>query len=187
MALIVLPLALALLWLGWRSVNSLEQRGTNQRVAALEMAVERFMTEGLRTVVSVGQTLADGPSFNATENPMIDEERRRQLIAMLGRHPVVQAGFVGYDDGSFIYAGRLGSFSIAQRLEFDAPDGESLIVRIIADGRESWWFYAPDGKHGPAKERLTDFDPRTRPWYIEAMKVHGPILTQPYRFARDKR
>ena len=183
-ALIVLPLALALLWLGWRSVNSLEQRGTNQRVAALETAVERFMTEGLRTVVSVGQTLADGPSFNATDNPMIDEERRRQLIAMLGRHPVVQAGFVGYNDGNFIYAGRLGSFSIAQRLEFDAPDGEALIVRIITDGRESWWFYAPDGSHGPAKERLTSFDPRTRPWYVEAMKAQTAILTQPYRFAQ---
>ena len=186
MALIVLPLAVALLWLGWRSVSSLERRGTDQRVAALEVAVERFMTEGLRTVVSVGQTLADGPSFNATENPLIDEERRRQLIAMLDRHSVVQAGFVGYGDGSFIYAGRLGSYSIAQRLEFDAPDGEAIIVRIIAEGRESWWFYAPDGSHGPAKERLTDFDPRTRPWYIDAMKAQGPILTQPYRFAQTE-
>lgn len=138
MALIVVPLAGALLWLGWRSVGSLEQRNADQRVTALEAAVERFLTEGLRVVVSVGQTLADGPSFNATDNPLIDEERRRQLITMLRRHEAVQAGFVGYDDGSFIYAGRLESFSIAQRLEFDAPDGEAIIVRIITDGRENW-------------------------------------------------
>ena len=184
MALIVVPLAWALLWLGWRSVGSLEQRNADQRVMALEAAVERFLTEGLRVVVSVGQTLADGPSFNATDNPLIDEERRRQLIAMLSRHEAVQAGFVGYDDGNFIYAGRLGSFSIAQRLEFDAPDGEAIIVRIITDGRESWWFYAPDGSHGPAQSRLTDFDPRTRPWYIDAMKAQQAILTDPYRFAQ---
>lgn len=184
MALIVVPLAWALLWLGWQSVGSLEQRNADQRVIALESAVERFMTEGLRVVVSVGQTLADGPSFNATDNPLIDEERRRQLVAMLSRHEAVQAGFVGYDDGNFIYAGRLGSFSVAQRLEFDAPDGEAIIVRIITDGQESWWFYAPDGSHGPAKTRLTDFDPRTRPWYVDAMKVQGAILTDPYRFAQ---
>ena len=184
MALIVVPLAGALLWLGWRSVGSLEQRNADQRVTALEAAVERFLTEGLRVVVSVGQTLADGPSFNATDNPLIDEERRRQLITMLRRHEAVQAGFVGYDDGSFIYAGRLESFSIAQRLEFDAPDGEAIIVRIITDGRENWWFYAPDGSHGPAQTRLTEFDPRTRPWYIDAVKAHQAILTEPYHFAQ---
>jgi len=190
MALIVLPLASALLWLGWRSVNMLEQRSADERVSALEAAVERFLTDGLRVVVSVGQTLADAPSFNVQENPLVDAERRRQLIAVLGRHPPVQAVFVGYDDGSFLYAGQLGSFSVSQRLEYDAPDGEAVVVRAIEGGprpqQETWWFYTPDGSISPARTTTTYYDPRTRPWYVEALRGKGPILTEPYRFAQTK-
>lgn len=188
MALIVVPLAAVLLWLGWRSVDFLEQRSADQRVTALEGAVERFMSEGLRVVVSVGQTLSEGPSFNAAESPLIDETRKRQLIAMLGRHPAVQAAFAGYDDGGFIYAGRTDTFTVAQRGEFDVPDGEAIIVRAMAGGapprEETWWFYNADGTHSPSRVRRTDYDPRTRPWYIEALKNGGPVLTEPYRFAQ---
>lgn len=190
MALIVVPLAAVLLWLGWRSVDFLEQRSADQRVTALEGAVERFMSEGLRIVVSVGQTLSEGPSFNAAESPLIDETRKRQLIAMLGRHPAVQAAFAGYDDGGFIYAGRTDTFTVAQRGEFDVPDGEAIIVRAMAGGapprEETWWFHNADGTHSPSRVRRTDYDPRTRPWYVEALKNGGPVLTEPYRFAQTQ-
>ena len=39
MALIVVPLTSVLLWLGWRSVDLLEQRSADQRVSRLESAV----------------------------------------------------------------------------------------------------------------------------------------------------
>lgn len=188
MAMIVAPLTSALLWLGWRSVDLLEQRSADQRVSNLEAAVEGFLTNGLNVVVSVGQALAAGPSFNATENPLTDEERRRQLVAMLGRHPSVQSAFVGYADGSFIYAGRPGSFSIAQRLEYDAPDGESIIVRVIEAGKpprpETYWFHLPDGSHTATQTTTSYFDARTRPWYVDAMRAQAAILTEPYRFAQ---
>ena len=188
MALVVVPLTSVLLWLGWRSVDLLEQRSADQRVSHLESAVEGFLTDGLHVVISVGQTLAYGPSFNATENPVTDEERRHQLIALLDRHLAVQSAFVGYADGSFIYAGRPESFTVEQRIEMDAPDGESIIVRVIEAGSaprtETYWFYLPDGSHGPARTTTTGFDARTRPWYVEAMKAKQAILTDPYRFAQ---
>ena len=188
MALIVVPLTSVLLWLGWRSVDLLEQRSADQRVSRLESAVEDFLTAGLHVVVSVGQTLAFGPSFNAAENPVTDEDRRHQLVAMLRRHPAVQSAFVGYADSSFIYAGRPETFSIEQRIELDAPDGESIIVRVIEAGApprtETYWFHLPDGTHGPARTTTTSFDARIRPWYVEAMKAKQAILTEPYRFAQ---
>ncbi|HQS15485.1 adenylate/guanylate cyclase domain-containing protein [Reyranella sp.] len=188
MALVVVPLTSVLLWLGWRSVDLLEQRSADQRVGHLESAVEDFLTDGLHVVISVGQTLAFGPSFNASENPVIDEQRRHQLIAMLDRHPAVQSAFVGYQDGSFIYAGRPETFTIEQRIELDAPDGESTIVRVIEAGApprtETYWFYLPDGSHGPARTTTSTFDARTRPWYVDAMKAKQAILTDPYRFVQ---
>jgi adenylate cyclase len=60
MALIVLPLAAALLWLGWRAVDQLEARSVEQRMASLETAVEGFLTSGLRIITAVGATLARG-------------------------------------------------------------------------------------------------------------------------------
>jgi adenylate cyclase len=189
MALIIVPLAGALLWLGWHAVNALEQRNADQRVAALEEAVERFLSEGLRAVLSVGQTLAETPSFNSTRGTSDDEERRRALMAVLGRHPAVAAAFVGYADGRFFYAGRSDAFWLARRTEFDAPSKDSIVVRTIqgtgAERRETWWFQTPNGTPGPARVEPAEFDPRTRPWYIDALKAQAPVLTAPYRFAQS--
>ena len=77
MALVLAPLSTALLWLGWRAVDGLEQRSADQRVTVLETAVERFLTDGLRVVISVGQTLSVAPSFNAKEGSAADDERHR--------------------------------------------------------------------------------------------------------------
>jgi adenylate cyclase len=188
MALIVLPLATALLWLGWRAVDHLEQRSVGQRMASLETAVEGFLTSSLRVVVAVGTTLAEAPIFAPDAGPEADPERLRQLMTLLGRYPAMAAVYVGYEDGHFLYAGRPETFSIDQRLEFDAPDGPSIILRKVegegAARRETWWFEMPDGSRSPPRSRALDYDPRTRPWYIDARRTNAPALTEPYHFAQ---
>lgn len=190
MALVLAPLSSALLWLGWRSVDALEQRSADARVAELEKAVEQFLTDGLKVVIYVGLTLADSPSFAAKEGPDTDDERRRQLAALLGRHTSVAAAFVGYADGRFIYAGRPDSFSPTERTDFDLAGREAIIMRVV-DGegplrREISWPQAPDGIRGQVNTRPTNYDPRTRPWYVGAAKAHGAVLTTPYHFAWSK-
>ena len=69
MALILAPLAGALLWLGWRSVNFVERLSGDQRATVLEEAIERFVSNGLRGVVAVGQTLAETPIFRIDRGP----------------------------------------------------------------------------------------------------------------------
>lgn len=186
-ALVVVPLSSALLWLGWRSVDLLEQRSVEHRMSTLEAAVSNFLSSGLRSIVSVGMTLAAQPSFAASAGEAADNERRRQLVALLDRHPAVEAAFVGYDDGRFFYAGRLSLLSVAQRAEFDAPDGEAIIVRSLEAGPgtrpETWWFVLPGGGTTPPRMHPSSFDPRQRPWYIDATNRKGPTLTEPYRFA----
>jgi len=188
MTLIVLPLATALLWLGWRAVDHLETRSVGQRMASLDTAVEGFLTSSLRVVVAVGTTLAEAPSFAPDAGAAADQERLRQFVALLGRYPSMAALFVGYEDGRFLYAGRPETFSIDQRLEFDAPDGPSIILRTIegegAARRETWWFEMPDGSRSPPRSRPLDYDPRTRPWYVDALRAKVPVLTEPYHFAQ---
>src|SRR5260370_17400606 len=104
MALIVLPLATALLWLGWRAVDHLETRSVGQRMASLETAVEGFLASGLRVVAAVGATLAESPSFAPDAGPDADQERLRQFVALLGPYPAMAAVFLRYSDGHFLYA-----------------------------------------------------------------------------------
>ena len=188
MALIVLPLTTALLWLGWRAVDHLETRSVGQRMASLETAVEGFLTSGLRVTVAVGTTLAEAPSFAPDAGPSADQERLQQFVTLLGRYPALAAVFVGYEDGHFLYAGRPETFSVDQRLEFDAPDGPSIILRTVegegAARRETWWFEMPDGSRSPPRSRPLDYDPRTRPWYVDARRTKAPVLTEPYHFAQ---
>jgi adenylate cyclase len=189
MVLIVLPLAAALLWLGWRAVDQLEDRSIRHRMAALDSAVESFLTSGLRVVVAVGSTLAETQAF-APGSTVPDEERLRQFVVIIGRYPAMAAIYVGYEDGRFLYVGRTETLSISQRLEFDAPDAPSLLMRTIVAGegmrRETWWFHLADGTHSPVRTRMVDFDPRARPWYVEAMHAKGPVLTEPYSFAQTR-
>src|SRR5258708_24184300 len=131
MALMVVRLASALLWLGWHAVDVLEQRSVNQRMIALDYAVATTLTDGLRTITSVGLTLAEAPSFSPTAGSEADDERRRQLVAALQRHPAVSAAFVGYPDGHFLYAGRLSEFPAERRAEFAAPSPDAIVVRTV--------------------------------------------------------
>jgi adenylate cyclase len=189
MALIVVPLASALLWLGWRAVDTLEQRSVAQRMATLDTAVSGFMVNGLRVIVSAGLTLAEAPSFAAKAGAAADDERGRQLVGLLERHPTLAAAFVGYSDGHFVFAGRMSAFSASQRVEYGAPEGDAIIVRIIVgegpDRRETWWFPTADGKRSAEREKHSAYDPRLRPWFIEAARQGGPALTEPYLFAQS--
>lgn len=189
-AVILAPLAASLLGLGWRSVSELEQDNADQRVAVLEEAVERFLSTGLRTVISVGQTLADTPAFRIDQGTSADDERRRQLTAVLARHPVVSAAFVGYADGRFFFAGRRDSFWAARSERLDEQDPGTLVLRTIEgtgkERRETSWIQKDDGAVGTARAEPSDFDPRTRPWYVDATRAGAPVLTAPYRFSQSR-
>ena len=128
MVLIVLPLAAALLWLGWRAVDQLEERSVRHRMASLDSAVESFLSSGLRVVVAVGSTLAETQAF-APGSTVPDAERLRQFAVIISRYPAMAAIYVGYEDGRFLYVGQTETLSITQRLEFDAPDAPSLLMR----------------------------------------------------------
>jgi adenylate cyclase len=187
MALIVVPLSTTLLYLGYRAVDRLEKEDVDQRMDDLDEAVSGFLNTGLRIIVAVGQTLAEQPAFAAPAGGTADDERIRQLVAVLGRHPAADAAFVGYADGHMIYVGRTESLGPEQRKEFAVPAGDPIVVRTIGDDgtgrRETWRFVAPDGSLDEPRTRPSTFDPRQRPWYGAAMQSRVPRLTSPYRFA----
>jgi adenylate cyclase len=189
MTLVVVPLALVLLGLGWRAAMSLERTNIEQRMVGLADAVDGFLSDGVRVVVAAGQTLAEAPSFGRQAGAAADGERQRQLIGVLDRHPMAGAVYAGYDDGHFVYAGRIDLLTADQRHTFGIVADDRMIVRTIdGDGtarRESWQLGRADGSLGPPQTRPTSYDPRLQPWYRAALAKHGPALTEPDRFARS--
>ena len=189
MTLVVVPLALVLLGLGWRAAVSLERTNVDLRMKGLADAVAGFVNGGMRVVVAAGQTLAQAPSFSLQAGAAADDERRLQLIGILDRHPRAGAVYAGYADGHFIYAGRTDLLAPALRRELGAPEGDALILRTIAgegpERRETWQFRTPDGALTAARSKPTDYDPRERAWYRGALAKRGPALVEPYKFAHS--
>jgi adenylate cyclase len=187
MALIVLPLCAALLWLGWRSVEFLEKSSAEQRMTALHGAVAGFIANSVRVVIAAGEVMADGPVFRAPAGESADDERRRELMALLGRHPTLSAAYVGYPDGRLLYVGHTSFLSPEITRAFSVPKDASLLVHTIAgEGatrRQTWWFDRPVASAGSVQSRPNDFDPRVRPWYVDAERRKAPALTDPYGFA----
>jgi adenylate cyclase len=189
MALVVLPLAVVLLGLGWRGTHTLEQHVVQLRMAALDDAVTSWLTSGLRDVAGAGQTLGESTDFSPDAGRIADVERSRQLVALLGRYPNVSAAYAAYADGHFVYAGRTSLLGPAARSELGAPADEALIVRQIdgvgAQRHETWSFSLDHGWVTSEQTAPTYYDPRTRHWYLRAQEARAPTLTEPYQFAQS--
>ncbi|SJZ51236.1 adenylate cyclase [Enhydrobacter aerosaccus] len=187
MALILLPLSSTLLWLGWRAVDAQEQRSVDLRMNTLYNAISDFIGDGVRVDIAAAEALAETSDFSMSSGGARDEVRRRTLMALLTRHSNLAAAFAGYPDGHLVYVGRVSFLSNRERQVFGAPKDAVFLFRVVegqgTDRRQSWWFDAVQMPRDGVQTRPTDFDPRQRPWYIEAMRRQGAALTDPYRFA----
>ncbi|MEX2642457.1 MAG: HD domain-containing phosphohydrolase [Acetobacterales bacterium] len=110
----------------------------------------------------------------------------RYFIRALETNPSLYAIYVGHPNGDFydvISIGRWASLSERQ----DAPPGsEWAAMSVTGEGdsrRRVWEFLDRDLNVLGRREEPTDFDPRTRPWYIAATATAETIRTEPYVYA----
>jgi len=123
-----------------------------------------------------------------TSAPDMDARLERLPVAfeMLDANPVISAFYMGYPDGEFLLTRTLWDPAMHER--FRAPVTSAYMVQLIlrddlGEMRGEWLFY-------DASRRLLEhreqpgyrYDPRDRPWYIEAAQGDGTIITQPYVF-----
>ena len=108
------------------------------------------------------------------------------MQAALNQEPNLTGLEVGYATGDYFIVRPLTDDHM--RKQFDAPEEASLVVDNID--------YSPNGK--PLMQRIwftdsleriqstepaqSSYDPRLRPWYIEAIKADTAITTAPYLF-----
>jgi HD-GYP domain-containing protein (c-di-GMP phosphodiesterase class II) len=108
------------------------------------------------------------------------------LSEVLHSEPAVTGVQVGYPDGDFFIVRPLSDSVLRQR--FEAPDGASLMADHIDTGpagkrQLTRLFFTSDMQEIARKLPVnTDYDPRLRDWYTQALDNTGLILTEPYLF-----
>lgn len=109
----------------------------------------------------------------------------------LETYPILQSLYLGYADGSFFYIRLLRND--AERALFRAPPQGAYVVRSIEQGKTGpqgnlIFLDAELATVGVAEDRdfSAKFDPRQRPWYINAMATGRLIRTEPYIFFADQ-
>ena len=187
MLCIVGLLSAALLFVGWRSAHTLEEANIDLHMAALDEAVSDWLDGTVRGAVYAQEAMARSPIFRADVEHADEDELVGELVWLLRYHAEVDASYVGYADGRFLYVGQVQHADELLSGDAVVPPDADLLVRLVQPAGtgavETYFFIMSDGSHGARQTRPSTFDPRTRPWYREALEAHGPIMTEPYVFA----
>ena len=114
--------------------------------------------------------------------------RRLPVLArLLEQNQLLSAVFIGYPDGQFLLVRPVRNDAL--RVQLDAPPKTAYLVQSMARehgvasmvGR--WSYYGADLRLISSAVRSEyRYDPRTRPWYAEALERNTQILTAPYVF-----
>ena len=106
-------------------------------------------------------------------------ERVHALVAVLGAVPGISAAYVGWPNGDFMLLRLVGRHGNRLR----APAGARWVVQWA--GPEGVRYDFLDDRLATVESRPQAgiaFDPRTRPWFADAAKAPGTVLTAPYIF-----
>ena len=112
---------------------------------------------------------------------------RDRLLSLVRNLPQVSSIYLGYDDGD--YYSMSGQRSPERLAAFGAPSGTAFVEQVILRSDRDRAFsvigfldtlgnqFASDTARG------STFDPRTRPWYRQALATDDVVRTGVYRFA----
>lgn len=119
-------------------------------------------------------------------HPIVQTERRGQrrmqlsaLATVLRATPGISAAYVGWPDGDFVLLRPIAP--LTERLE--APAGTVWLAQW-SGGEESRFDFLDADLNTISTWTAVDYalDPRSRPWFIEAQRSEGAIVTEPYVF-----
>ena len=181
---VVLLVGLTLVYLSFARVTSITRtaaRGFIEKVAQLGAD---HVNEQFKTVRDNLDILSGLPSIQ--EADIADNTRLYTLMAaMLRNNPQLFNLYIGYEDGSFIEMDVIDRARPAFRagLKVDQDAAYRLVVIARTAGAAPVTQYLSENLIQIAEvPGPTAYDPRQRPWYVEAFKNDKTLLTGPYVF-----
>lgn len=181
---VVLIVGLTLVWLSFERVSSITRTAASSFIEKVAQLGAERIDEQFKKVHDSLQILGGIPSIQ--EADIEDNPRLYGLMAsMLRSNPQLFNLYVGYEDGSFLEMDVIDRAKPAFRASLKVD--EDAVFRLVVISRT--------GNAAPVTRFLSDnlidiseaagpksYDPRTRQWYVEALKNDGTLLTGPYVF-----
>ncbi|MEP9349565.1 HD domain-containing phosphohydrolase [Xanthobacter sp. KR7-225] len=174
-----------LMWQGWQVARTALLQSAQEST----LAMGRLIDEKVRRLIAP----ASASLRYLANDPIVNERDLQGRLARVGAFiqilegiPFLSAAYVGYADGEFILARPLRT--AAARAQLDAPDGALYLLQSVergADGQvDTVWRFLGEDRALLATRTVAGntFDPRQRPWYIDADQSPGENLTAPYIF-----
>ena len=151
-----------------------------------ERIVDRY-----RTVFgSAALAVQVASSSEIVRHPEVEDEATlgRFLQELLRGSEYIDGVYVGYPTGAFVHVVNLKNNPLWQAALL-GPDNAAFATRIISIDDQGqrlsrWEFVDQDGRWlATSDAQPANYDPRTRPWYIAALKQPSLISTAPYHMA----
>ncbi|MBF0261643.1 MAG: hypothetical protein HQL97_07430 [Magnetococcales bacterium] len=128
------------------------------------------------------------------ELPALDRLHPSQdyLRQILSHNPQVFAVYIGYDTGDFFYVVNLGPEEAFRKFLNAPEDTQYGVMTVMADDpdlpRKRWVFLDKNGfSLGVHPLEKTEYDPRIRPWYINALETQGAKASELYVYSTSNK
>ena len=182
----VLVVGLTLVYLSFRRVSSITQMAASTFIDKVgQLGADRIDAQ-FKNVRDNLEILAGLPAIQ--EADIADNTRLYGLLAsMLRNNPQIFNLYVGYEDGSFLEMDVIDrakpQFRTALNVDADAVYRVVVIARTGASVAAPVTLFLSENLIQVAEVAGPDsYDPRQRPWYVEAFKDRKTLLTGPYVF-----
>jgi adenylate cyclase len=183
---VVLFVGLILVYLSFDRVSSITRTAASTFIEKVaQLGADRIDAQ-FKSVSDSLDILAGLPAVQSAE--IDDNPRLYALMAsMLRNNPQLFSLYVGYEDGSFLEMDFIDrakpSFRASLNVDEDAVFRLVLISRTGKANAASATQYLSENLIPVAEvPGPTNYDPRRRPWYVDAFKDEKTLLTGPYIF-----
>ncbi len=180
-ALAALLIAIQVRSLGWAT----HEAASAYMDAASTKALGRLHGE-LNTIASLVNVLATSSSV-ADSDERSETGRAIPLFkAALQEMPQMDSIYVGFANGAWLQVRRTSDLNEDQRARLRAPANADVVVNLVrptpgGDLPMRRIFQDRQGNEvGEVDLWKFGYDARTRPWYMQAMKLERPYVTEPY-------
>ena len=181
---VVLLVGLTLVYLSFERVTVITKAAASSFIEKVAQLGADHVDEQFKNVRDNLDVLSGLPSIQEAE--ISDNSRLYSLMAaMLRNNPQLFNLYVGYEDGSFIEMDVIDRAKPAFRvgLHVDEDAAFRLVVISRTAGAAPVTQYLSENLIQVAEVAgPTGYDPRQRPWYVEAFKNDKTLLTGPYIF-----
>lgn len=145
-------------------------------------ASAELVLHDIRQLEGTARGAAEALALSSLSRADTADERRdslESLAAVMRAVPGVYAAYLGWPNGDFL----LLRSATEPHVDFAAPEGAAWLAQWAGSGGARFDFLDPHLVLVESRVRVDfDFDPRTRPWYAQALQGEGTVVTDPYVF-----